>query len=371
MSNRDDVKLIHLADYGGPYAGSFIPMLRAVMGAARGCGWQVEAIFSEVARGRPWLADLEVDAIPYRFMSVDAHDPVAGAMGEGGTVLHCHFSHFDIACARLARSRRDTIAFWHVHSPLQLGAKAWARNAVRFRFLSRGVTAMLCVAPDIQRAVLRRWAPRDRVELFPNAIDTGRFAAIDAARRAEARARLGLSEDQRVLLHFGWDWLRKGGDVYLDAVRRLTERHRDGPLVAITVGGGEPARELATASGLSGVVRVLPTTNEVDELYAAADLLISPSRAEGMPFSVAEALAAGTAVVATPLLGHRYLGDRLDACRIVPLDAEQLADAIDAQLRRDPVLAAREAADARAWILREMDLQAWAARLVDRYRAAL
>src|SRR5689334_10084323 len=176
MANTDDVKLIHLADYGGPYAGSFVPMLRAVLGAGRAHGWEVEAVFSEVARGRPWLSELDSDGIPYRFASVDARDPVSELMGGGRTILHAHFSHFDLACARVGRRRHDAVVFWHVHSPLAPGLKACTRNAVRFRLLSRGVASILCVAPDLERAVLRRLGPRTRVEFFPNAIDTRRFA---------------------------------------------------------------------------------------------------------------------------------------------------------------------------------------------------
>jgi hypothetical protein len=36
----DSVRLIHLAGYGGPYPGSFIPMLRAVIGAAARRDWE-------------------------------------------------------------------------------------------------------------------------------------------------------------------------------------------------------------------------------------------------------------------------------------------------------------------------------------------
>ena len=35
------VRLVHLAGYGGPYAGSFVPMLRGVMRAARDRGWSM------------------------------------------------------------------------------------------------------------------------------------------------------------------------------------------------------------------------------------------------------------------------------------------------------------------------------------------
>ena len=58
------VRLIHLAGYGGPYPGSFIPMLRAVMGAAERRGWSREAVFTPISRERVWLGELDEDGFP-------------------------------------------------------------------------------------------------------------------------------------------------------------------------------------------------------------------------------------------------------------------------------------------------------------------
>lgn len=46
------VRVIHVATYGGPYAGSFIPAIRALARAVSEHGWSFEIVFSPDARGR-------------------------------------------------------------------------------------------------------------------------------------------------------------------------------------------------------------------------------------------------------------------------------------------------------------------------------
>ena len=99
---------MHLAGYGGPYAGSFVPMLRGVMRAARDRGWSCEAVFGPVARDRVWLDELRDDGIPFRFARSSSRADVSGlvrsllAESDEPTVLHTHFTSFDIPAAMAA-----------------------------------------------------------------------------------------------------------------------------------------------------------------------------------------------------------------------------------------------------------------------------
>jgi glycosyltransferase involved in cell wall biosynthesis len=367
------VRLVHLADYGGPYAGSFIPMIRTALRAGREAGFEVEALFSEVARGREWLADLDADGIAYRFAPARSSDAVAemaaGAGPDSPCILHSHFSGFDLEAAALARGNPHVHAFWHVHSGLHRGAGAWLKNAVRFRLLSRGVTEILCVAPQIESDVLQRLAPAGRVAFFPNAIDTRRFAMASAEERRAARSGFGIPAGASLLLHFGRAWQLKGGDAYLGAVARLRESGRD--VRALCVAGGEPALERARALGIEEALVLTEPTNAVERLYAAADLTILSGRAEGMPFTLVESLAAGTGAVATDAPGERYVGQNLAACRLVRPEPEPLASAAGALLDRAQDQVRRDADDAREWVVANMDLAGWADRLMERYRRAL
>jgi glycosyltransferase involved in cell wall biosynthesis len=349
------VRLLHVSNYHSEFGGSFVPLLRAALGEGLARGMRSEAVFLDVAEGRGWVRELEDAGIACRFVPFGGIEPLL-AEYDGPTILHVHFSLLAIEAARAARRHPNVKHYWHVHTKVTRGPYPWLRNAVRFGLLSRGVEKIFCVAPDLARDVRRRLAPASKVEFFPNAIDLDGFRPPGPGERDAARDRLGLPRHARVLVHMGRDWHLKGGDLYEEAVRLLEERgHTD--IVAGSV----------RAEDGPGPIRRLVPGERIQDMYGAADLFISPSRAEGMPLALMEALACGTAAVASDIPGQRYVGEDLDAVRLVPLDPVALADGIEAMLARDPAEAAAAAAQARDWLERNMDLHAWTRRLFGYY----
>ncbi len=245
-----------------------------------------------------------------------------------------------------------------------------ARNVVKFGVLSRGVDQILCVAPDIAEAVRNRGARPGHVRFLPNAIDLDRFPPPTTEQRRRARQLLELPPEATVLLHFGWDWERKGGDIFLRAVRQARARENPADLLAVTVGGGSAARAQVTALGLDGAVRVLEARDDVWTFYAAADIFVSPSRAEGMPYSMLEALATGLRVVASDIPGQRLVGQDLAACLLVSLDVDAVATGVSAQVRASEA-GSTDVLAIRRDLGRRVDLTAWARTVVDLYSDAL
>jgi glycosyltransferase involved in cell wall biosynthesis len=90
-----------------------------------------------------------------------------------------------------------------------------------------------------------------------------------------------------------------------------------------------------------------------------------------MPFTVVEALCSGTPVVASDLAGHRYFGDELEACAIVPRDGSRYAAAIAAFLDMDPARRRRECEQARAWIEARLDVRVAAQQLLRQYETTI
>ena len=174
-----------------------------------------------------------------------------------------------------------------------------------------------------------------------------------------------------MLLHFGWHWHLKGGDIFMATVKELVEGGAEG-LVAIERGSAEDAEREIAELGLADVVRVQPMIDDITTLFGAADVLVSSSRDEGMAYTVLESLCCGTPVVATDVPGHLYIGERVAACRISDRDPAALATAIcrDARTRsRDRDRA--EALEARDWIATDLGYAANAERLVEIYEEAL
>lgn len=365
-------RLVHLADY--PYArtGSFVPAVADVLRAVAGRGWGAELV---VTRGPgeepPWVAPIRADGVTVRFVKETGYRERARWIGalldeqpEEDTILHTHFTSFDVAAAVAAAKRPRTKVIWHEHTALNSIPQVVARNVLKFGLVGRGVEMILCPAPDLAREVRRRLGPRSRVVFLPNAIDVSQFGPVDPATRAAARAELGLPDDTAVILAFAWHWEIKGGDVFVDALRAVREAGSE--VTGLVVTEESRAKAQCEDPGLDGHLRQLAPRQDVGHLYAASDLFVAPSRAEGgTPYAVLEAIASGLPVVASQIPGHTFVCDGLASALTVPPTAAATAAAIEDMLATPPTQAQLDTARAR--IAADFDLSIWSARLIDIY----
>lgn len=196
--------------------------------------------------------------------------------------------------------------------------------ADRHRRLVAGVVvsadAITCLSPEVE-AVVRRLAPRCDVEIVPNPAP-GPERHVSAAATAP------------IVLFAGELGVRKGADVLAGAWSRVRREIPDARCLMVG-----PSTELLLVDQpgleLSGPVH----RDHIAELVAAARVVALPSRAEGMPMLLTEALAAGRPFVSTPVGGIPSLAH--SPGMLVPVDdADALADALVAYLA-DPELAGR------------------------------
>ena len=369
------VRIVQLAEFAAPYAGSFVPMVGAVADAVRARGWEFELMVPEAARERDWFAELPALGIEAGLVPRVSRRRIAtwlrGRLDPGQpTVLHTHFAGYDAAAAAAALGRPRWAVVWHVHNRLRPELAVRARNTLSYGGLGRRVSRLLCVAPDTVDDARARLAPRGRAVFFPNAVDTERLAPPDAEQRARVRAELGLPDGAAVLLHFGWDWKVKGGPLFVEIVRELRERGRD--VVGLTVGAGAEARGAVAAAGLGAALRAVEPHPDVRRWHAAADVVVSSSGAEGMPFALIEALSAGLPAVASHVTaGQVAIGTDIAAYRLVDLDPRAFAIAVEQLLDRPPEQARADAAAARAVMRERFDLRPWAQRVLGVYDEVL
>ena len=327
-----------LADYGGPYRGSFIPAIRALGREVRARGWRLECGFTPVARDRPWLTALAEDEIPVHFAPSSGRAELREWLEarltaiEGPVILHTHFTAFDLAAAAVAARRSDVVVIWHVHSYLRRHPFRVALSLVKYPWIARHVFKVVCAGDGLARAILRRGGRPDQVVVALNGIDTEHFRPIDSNERAEARASLGLTDTQPVLLHMAWNWQVKGGPLFSETVAAM---HRAGSsAVGLTVGGGAEATLAAHRLGLGDALRAPDPDEHVRRFYAATDALVATSRSEGSPYSMLEALSCGVPVIATDIPGHR-VGDTMPgALRLSPADPARIGALTQAVLDR-------------------------------------
>lgn len=150
-----------------------------------------------------------------------------------------------------------------------------------------------------------------------------------------------VSHEGVVLVAVGRLNAQKGFDVLLQALQQL--HHEDGVRLLI-VGGGEEHEALtrqSTALGLSKRVRITGWTDRVRDFLSRGDICVLPSRSEGFPLAVVEAMLAGLPVVASGVGGVPEAVCDGESGLLVPKDdPERLAEALQ-ELIDDPQLRVR------------------------------
>lgn len=157
---------------------------------------------------------------------------------------------------------------------------------------------LLCVSDDLA-AKARHIAPNTPQTVVPIGADPDRFRVDDAH---QIRTRRGIDPDETLVLFCGQFIERKGIDLLLDAIDSLKVDSVRFVLIGHSGDLRDDAESLAMADDRVTVLSNV-TNEELADWFAATDLLILPSRSEGRPTVIYEAMASETAVLATDVGG--------------------------------------------------------------------
>ncbi len=142
---------------------------------------------------------------------------------------------------------------------------------------------------------------------------------------------------------------RKGSAVIVAALAELVERHPEAHVILAGDGDHAPVQAAAQALGVADrlEMRSWISPAEVGELLDSAAIFTLPSREEGLPVAMLEAMAHGLPSVVTPVGGiPDFVHDGVNGIMVSPDDPAGLAAAL-ATLLADPDAAARLGAAAR------------------------
>ena len=249
-------------------------------------------------------------------------------LARGKDVVHLHSSKAAVlgrvAALSISRHHRPAVVVTAHYWSWLVGGR-WAS-------LYRWIERLLARRCDVIVAVSEREASEGRValgssapvRLIPNGVDRDHFSPHGVSAERDPGAPL--------LVCVGRLSHQKGQDVAIRALALLRDRAARLRLVGAESGGGERAGLEALAGSL-GVSDRIEWSGGVDDTapeYRAADVVITPSRWDGLSLALLEAMASGATIVASDVNGSESLGD---AGVIVPPDDPQaLADAIDSLL---------------------------------------
>ena len=257
-------------------------------------------------------------------------------------VVHLHASKAGLA-GRLGPRRRVPVLFqphgWSwlaVDGALRSASLAWERAAARRTDL------ILCVG-EAEAEQGRAHGVRGRYAVVHNGVDLDRFRPAGDGARAEARARLGIPGGAPLAICVGRLTRQKGQDVLLAGWPEIRRRCPDARLALVGDGDLRPALQSISAPGLTFAGAV----DDVRDWLAAADVVVLPSRWEGLSLTVLEAFAVGRSVVVSDVPGLAEVVTPDIGARVAPGDPGALADAVALRLLSRPLARSEGAAAAR------------------------
>ena len=218
-------------------------------------------------------------------------------------------------------------AKWIRKKPLVVTIRGSDLNGVASRLLR-----FVAVRAEAITTVNKTWAEQlskrfsGKIFYTPNGVEASN-AII------ELRSKLGLDDDNTVALYTGVLRKVKGADVLAEAAK--ITMGSDCSVRYLVVGSGDPRKfGLADLPNVICVGEVPP--DEALEVYPCCDIFVLPSRSEGRPNALLEAMASGLPSVATKLPGVLDILDEECGILVESEDPEAIARAV-CDLARNPV----------------------------------
>ncbi|MFF8383821.1 glycosyltransferase [Streptomyces kanasensis] len=285
----------------------------------------------------------------------------------GPHLVHAHSAKAGLAARIAVRGQVPTVYQPHAWSFEAVDGAAATLAQCWERWAARWTDRVICVS-EAERRRGERAGVRAAWTVVHNGVDTTRFGPYPtSAERAAARTVLvpGTPPAAPVVVCVGRLCRQKGQDVLLRAWDAVTARVPGARLVL--VGDGPAAGALRAAAPPSVVLA--GAVADVRPWYRAADLVVLPSRWEGMALAPLEAMASGRPVLLTDVDGARESLPPGQAahCLVPPGDARALAAALVRLLQR-PILRQTLGRQAHQHVLTRFDVRRAGAAIADVYR---
>ena len=213
-------------------------------------------------------------------------------------LVHCHLIASNLVAKPLAALLGVPVRFNHDQANDEYRHRQKLRLALD-KFANRFSTHICAVSASIVEFLVKHEnVPREKISLVHNAIDLRRFTPAPE-RRAELRREWQLPPDAPVIAGVGRLNYQKNFPLFLEIAAEIARSHPS----AIFVVAGTGPEEHALRESAGPNMRFLGFVADTARLYDAVDCLLMPSRFEGLPMTLLEAMAMRVPAVASRLDG--------------------------------------------------------------------
>lgn len=199
--------------------------------------------------------------------------------------------------------------------------------------------AIIFMTPEIENELIRIACQREKMICIRNAVDTNRFKPADNFSRREFLKKYQIDETELLIVFSSRLVPRKGIDILFAAWPEVYKKNPHARLLIMGSGKDQPdsieeiMKERVETENLGKVI-FLGEMSEPEKILGVADIFVFPSREEGFPNALMEALAAGLPSVCSRIGGVLPLvEDGENGVLFETENAVQLAEKLDMLLR--------------------------------------
>lgn len=293
----------HLASFHRPYLQWFDSQGYEVHAAAGGAPCDLEGVsrFIPLPLEKSMFSPKNLAAVwaLYRLMKEERYEMIS---------LHTSLAAFFARLAVFPLGKRRPGVMNTVHGYLFDKDTRWTKQMLLLgaERITAPVTDWLLTMNRQDAEIARRYHLGEKQMCTKGmGVDFARFTPPTQTQREELRQQLGLKPSDLVLIYAAEFSERKNQAMLIQAMQGLTEN-----VILLLPGQGdlrEACRMQAGRAGLADRVRFPGFVRDMENWYRAADICVSSSRIEGLPFNLMEAMACGLPVVASAIKGHEDL----------------------------------------------------------------
>lgn len=280
---------------------------------------------------------------PFKFANIAAYKELKKIIRDGDySLIHCHTPVAAFLTRMAARKVRKngTKVMYTAHGFHFFKGAPLINWLVYFpvEWISSFLTDVLITINKEDFGFAKKYLHAKHIEYVPGVgVNT---AKVDNAvvERDVKKSELGIGTGETVILSVGELNDNKNHETAIRATAQLREEN----VTYLVCGKGSKKEFLETLAKDLGVKLILAGyRNDIGEILKCADVFVFPSKREGLPVSVMEAMAAGLACVVSEIRGNTDLiHDGKGGCLVKPDNIEAMAGAIekliqDEQMRKE------------------------------------
>lgn len=301
--------ILHIMNYAASYRGNFIDSLASLDEKIRKDGLKNIYLFTGDAQGEgpmSWIAPMQQQGEEVYFLTENRKQDAALIQKlikeKNVKLVHTHFitmqQYLAVYCATF-KSSIPVLMHMHNHSKK---AQNPVKNVIRRTLYGKCI--MVACSESVYQSLERDYPKNEKY-----AVDNGvNFSRLDSYECLQEDA-YGLEENQGRFLIFGFDFYRKGVDLAVKALKKLREQgYNYTLLVSLSTNFKQVEDNIVEILGeMPSWIKVIPARNDVATLYNFVDVFLSPSREEGLPYSVVEAGYSKCSVVMSDISAQIHL----------------------------------------------------------------